>query len=85
MHILLSPFPSIFSQSELFQEDLFPPCQGDRPSMTADEWLSGVNRGPVTISLRDGFKATEQKDFVAPEKKSAEEVDSAPKSEKEVG
>ncbi|XP_065183916.1 coronin-2B-like [Sycon ciliatum] len=71
-------------KSELFQEDLFPPCQGDRPSMTADEWLSGVNRGPVTISLRDGFKATEQKDFVAPEKKSAEEVDSAPKSEKEL-
>ena len=71
-------------QSELFQEDLFPPCQGDKASMSAAEWISGTNRGPINVSLRDGFTASAPKEFVAPEKKSAEEVDSAPKSEKEV-
>ena len=41
-----------FLQSELFQEDLFPDCKGDEPSLTADEWLEGKNADPKLISLR---------------------------------
>ena len=70
-------------QSELFQEDLFPPCMGDQPSVSAEEWIGGVNKDPILISLKEGFVATEKPAFVAPEKKASEE-EQVPKGEKEV-
>lgn len=36
---------SLFSQSGIFQEDLYPMTAGNQPAMTAQEWLSGMNRG----------------------------------------
>jgi coronin-1B/1C/6 len=53
-------------KSDSFQDDLFPETQGDQPSLTADEFLSGKNAGPLKISLRDGFVPTQKADYVAP-------------------
>ncbi|KAM6949245.1 coronin-2A-like [Aplochiton taeniatus] len=39
-----------------FHEDLFPMTTGDQAAMTAQEWLSGINRGPVLVSLKPGTK-----------------------------
>lgn len=38
----LSPF---LLQSESYQEDIYPPTAAAQPSLTAHEWLSGMNRG----------------------------------------
>lgn len=40
-------------KSELFQEDLFPPTSGVTSSMSAEEWLSGVNRAPVLTAFEE--------------------------------
>uniref|UniRef100_A0A6Q2ZIK2 Coronin n=1 Tax=Esox lucius TaxID=8010 RepID=A0A6Q2ZIK2_ESOLU len=41
---------------EIFQEDIFPMTAGNEAAMTAQQWLSGLNRGPVLTSLRPGTK-----------------------------
>ena len=43
---------SILFQSEMFQDDIFPPTASATPSLTADEWISGQNREPILISLK---------------------------------
>ncbi|XP_049752911.1 coronin-2A [Elephas maximus indicus] len=52
---LIEPVSMIVPRrSESYQEDIYPPTAGAQPSMTAQEWLSGVNRGPHLVSLRPG-------------------------------
>ncbi|CAI5796848.1 coronin-2A isoform X1 [Podarcis lilfordi] len=41
-------------QSESYQEDIYPMTAGAQPALTAQEWLSGSNKGPVLMSLRPG-------------------------------
>uniref|UniRef100_H3CIS5 Coronin n=1 Tax=Tetraodon nigroviridis TaxID=99883 RepID=H3CIS5_TETNG len=41
-------------QAGVFHEDPYPPTAGDRAAVTAEEWLRGVDRGPVLVSLRPG-------------------------------
>ncbi|XP_072848002.2 coronin-2A isoform X1 [Pogona vitticeps] len=41
-------------RSESYQEDIYPLTAGVQPALTAQEWLSGVNKGPVLMSLRPG-------------------------------
>uniref|UniRef100_A0A8C6U2G7 Coronin n=1 Tax=Neogobius melanostomus TaxID=47308 RepID=A0A8C6U2G7_9GOBI len=40
------------------KEDLYPMTAGNQAAMTAQEWLSGVNRGPVLMSLKPGARVT---------------------------
>lgn len=42
-------------QSDLFQEDLYPPTAGPDAALTAEEWLGGRDAGPLLISLKDGY------------------------------
>lgn len=42
----------LFLQSESYQEDIYPPTAGAWPSLTAQEWLRGMNKEPVMVSLR---------------------------------
>ncbi|KAJ0173335.1 hypothetical protein K1T71_011511 [Dendrolimus kikuchii] len=42
-------------KSELFQEDLYPDTLSDEASLTADEWLSGEDAEPCTMSLKGGY------------------------------
>ncbi|XP_058158608.1 coronin-2A isoform X2 [Dasypus novemcinctus] len=52
---LIEPLSMIVPRrSESYQEDIYPPTAGPQPSLTAQEWLSGVDRGPVLVSLRPG-------------------------------
>ncbi|KAM4564402.1 coronin-2A-like [Fundulus diaphanus] len=39
-------------QSGIFQEDLYPMTAGNQAALTAQEWLMGINRGPLLMSLR---------------------------------
>ncbi|XP_030050203.1 coronin-2A [Microcaecilia unicolor] len=41
-------------QSESYQEDIYPLTAGGKSALTAQEWLSGINKGPLLISLRPG-------------------------------
>ncbi|XP_077356623.1 coronin-2A-like isoform X2 [Festucalex cinctus] len=43
-------------KSTTFHEDLYPMTAGNRAAMTAQEWLAGINRGPVLISLHPGTR-----------------------------
>lgn len=52
---LIEPVSMIVPRrSESYQEDIYPPTAGAQPSMTAQEWLNGMNKGPVLVSLRPG-------------------------------
>ncbi|CAH1800435.1 unnamed protein product [Owenia fusiformis] len=42
-------------KSELFQDDLYPNTQGDEPSVSAADWVSGVDAEPILISMKDKF------------------------------
>eukprot|EP00486_Rosalina_sp_Unknown_P014363 CAMPEP_0201596068 /NCGR_PEP_ID=MMETSP0190_2-20130828/192867_1 /ASSEMBLY_ACC=CAM_ASM_000263 /TAXON_ID=37353 /ORGANISM="Rosalina sp." /LENGTH=478 /DNA_ID=CAMNT_0048056285 /DNA_START=44 /DNA_END=1480 /DNA_ORIENTATION=+ len=39
------------SGADVFQEDIFPDTFAGKPALSADEWLSGENKDPVTISM----------------------------------
>lgn len=45
-------------KSDLFQDDLFPPCRSDEPALTKAAWLAGENAVPKTKSLEGGFQAS---------------------------
>ncbi|KAG7461753.1 hypothetical protein MATL_G00194470 [Megalops atlanticus] len=63
---LIEPLSMIVPRrSESYQEDIYPMTAGDEPAMTAGEWLMGMNRGPVLMSLKPGSKVP----YLYPEKK----------------
>ncbi|XP_071443505.1 coronin-1A-like isoform X1 [Hetaerina americana] len=41
-------------KSDQFQDDLFPDTAAPTPSLTAKEWITGKNKGPILISLKTG-------------------------------
>ena len=41
-------------QSELFQDDIYPPTAGTVPSLTAEEWAKGLNKAPILFSMKVG-------------------------------
>jgi len=49
-------------KSDLFQDDLFPPCRGDESNLSISAWLAGENATPKLVSLEGGFKPTEKKE-----------------------
>ncbi|XP_034531993.1 coronin-2B-like [Notolabrus celidotus] len=51
---LVEPLSMIVPRKEsgVFQEDLYPMTVGNQAAMTAQDWLSGMNRGPVLMSLK---------------------------------
>ncbi|XP_037335858.2 coronin-2B-like [Pungitius pungitius] len=53
---LVEPLSMIVPRKEAdaFQEDLYPMTAGNQAAMTAQEWLQGVNRSPVLMSLIPG-------------------------------
>ncbi|XP_063150869.1 coronin-2A isoform X3 [Candoia aspera] len=52
---LIEPISMIVPRrSESYQEDIYPMTAGVQPALTAQEWLSGTNKGPVLMSLRPG-------------------------------
>ncbi|XP_058239278.1 coronin-2A isoform X3 [Hemibagrus wyckioides] len=53
---LIEPLSMIVPRrSESYQEDIYPMTAGIEPAMTAEEWLSGMDKGPVLVSLKPGL------------------------------
>uniref|UniRef100_A0A8C5UAL3 Coronin n=1 Tax=Malurus cyaneus samueli TaxID=2593467 RepID=A0A8C5UAL3_9PASS len=70
---LIEPISMIVPRrSDTYQEDIYPMTPGTEPALTPDEWLSGVNRDPILMSLKEGYKRNSKMVFKAPvrEKKS---------------
>ncbi|CAE7536137.1 corA [Symbiodinium pilosum] len=54
-------------KSEAFQEDIFPDCAAGIPNMTADDWVSGQEcRPPTLTSMRPGAMRTQGNTSSAP-------------------
>ncbi|KAI4875970.1 hypothetical protein NFI96_022103 [Prochilodus magdalenae] len=51
-------------KSDGFQKDIYPMTAGSEAAMTAQEWLTGQNKGPVLMSLRPSTKV--QNPYPAP-------------------
>ncbi|KAK2817164.1 hypothetical protein Q5P01_025355 [Channa striata] len=57
---LIEPLSMIVPRrSESYQEDIYPMTAGNKPALTAEEWLSGINKGPVLMSLKPGSQVAE--------------------------
>lgn len=39
-------------QSESFQVDLYPPTPGPTPALSADEWMCGIDKDPIRLSMK---------------------------------
>ncbi|XP_071382140.1 coronin-2A-like [Centroberyx affinis] len=63
-------------ESDIFQEDLYPMTAGNQAAMTAQEWLSGVNRGPVLMSLKPGTRVANPYPETPPDKGLARQLSS---------
>jgi hypothetical protein len=46
-------------KSDLFQEDLFPPCQAGKPAHNAESFFSGKNKKPIRMSMNPKDRKTE--------------------------
>ncbi|XP_016086314.1 coronin-2B isoform X2 [Sinocyclocheilus grahami] len=54
---LVEPISMIVPRrSETYQEDIFPMTAGTESALSAAEWLSGIDRGPQLISLKEAYK-----------------------------
>ncbi|XP_061664156.1 coronin-2B-like [Syngnathoides biaculeatus] len=55
---LVEPLSMIVPRKEsaTFHEDLYPMTAGNRAAVTAQEWLAGIDRGPVLMSLHPGTR-----------------------------
>ncbi|KAG7485201.1 coronin-2A isoform X2 [Solea senegalensis] len=57
---LIEPLSMIVPRrSESYQEDIYPMTPGNKPALTAEEWLSGINKDPVLMSLKPGSQIVE--------------------------
>lgn len=57
---LIEPLSMIVPRrSESYQEDIYPMTASNKPAVTADEWLSGIDKGPVLMSLKPGSQVEE--------------------------
>jgi hypothetical protein len=58
-------------KSDVFQDDIFPDCFAGEPALTSDEWLSGKDAEPKTMSLAPGFVQKKTVVEFNPDKQSA--------------
>ncbi|KAF7667587.1 hypothetical protein LDENG_00055410 [Lucifuga dentata] len=57
---LIEPISMIVPRrSESYQEDIYPMTAANKPALTAAEWLSGIDKGPVLMSLKPGSQEPE--------------------------
>ena len=41
-------------KSEQYQDDLYPDTVAPTPALSAEEWIKGINRDPVVMSMKTG-------------------------------
>ncbi|CAL8381357.1 unnamed protein product [Arctogadus glacialis] len=72
---LIEPISMIVPRrSDTYQEDIYPMTPGIQPALTASEWISGINRDPVLMSLKEGYQRSDQLVFIAPAKEKKSKV-----------
>jgi len=49
-------------KSDMFQDDIFPPCRSDEPGLTHEKWFAGDSSNPKTKTLEGGFVKAEKAD-----------------------
>lgn len=49
---------SVPRKSEVFQYDIYPDTPGPYPASTPDEWISGFDRDPILVSMKDRVEGT---------------------------
>ncbi|NXY10558.1 COR2A protein, partial [Pteruthius melanotis] len=55
---LIEPISMIVPRrSESHHEDLYPLTAAAQPALTAQQWLNGINKGPLLVSLKAGSEA----------------------------
>lgn len=52
-------------RAETFQSDIYPPCTGIKPAMSANEWLAGKTALPPKIDLEDLYEGNAPKEVAA--------------------
>lgn len=52
-------------RAETFQSDIYPPCTGSKPAMSASEWLSGKTGLPPKIDLESIYEGNAPKEVAA--------------------
>uniref|UniRef100_A0A672JQT1 Coronin n=1 Tax=Salarias fasciatus TaxID=181472 RepID=A0A672JQT1_SALFA len=50
-------------KSDLFQDDLYPDTAGPDPALEAEEWIDGKNGDPTTVSLKNGYVPTKNREM----------------------
>ena len=45
-------------KAEAFQLDIYPDTPGPYPALTADEWIAGIDRDPILVSMKDRIEGT---------------------------
>jgi len=65
-------------KSELFQADLFPPCRGDEPNLSMEDWIAGENATPKLVNLEEGFVPGEKKEKNIQKKDTGSEKEMTP-------
>lgn len=51
-------FNSVPRKAEAFQLDIYPDTPGPYPALSADEWISGIDRDPILVSMKDRIEGT---------------------------
>ncbi|NWI84095.1 COR2A protein, partial [Dryoscopus gambensis] len=66
---LIEPISMIVPRrSESYQEDIYPLTAAAQPALTAQQWLNGINKGPLLISLKpDSGAVNSLPQFLDPE------------------
>lgn len=45
-------------KAETFQADIYPDTPGPYPALSADEWIAGIDRDPILVSMQDRIEDT---------------------------
>ena len=45
-------------KAEAFQLDIYPDTPGPYPALSAEEWISGIDREPILVSMKDRVEGT---------------------------
>ncbi len=51
-------FSSVPRKAEAFQLDIYPDTPGPYPALSPDEWISGIDRDPILVSMKDRVEGT---------------------------